>query len=273
MNAIVTLNRVNFYCDVTRNARYSFLEINSAVNDAITAYIDFKVGDESHRNPENFQWIQQIRDDLYTLIATATPSVTNGTAVTNKYYSSIPSHFNYPADYFQFISLRTTVSGISTYARPTNYNEIGPLLEDSFKHPTNEKPYFNETATGFTVWRGTTGTMTAFFEYIKLPTEFSVGQDSYLINPGGAVLTNGLSYIAVEVSVQNGVTRQIGTQFTAVGTALTSGQVILASNTSAIPLPEKVHEEIAKRAAEILLGVSSNIQQSQVAEKFANGQG
>lgn len=268
MNAIQTLNRVNFYADVTRNGRFSYLEIGTAVNDAIQDFMNEKLGDEAHRNPENFQWIQLIRDDLYTLIASATPTVSNGTTVVGRYYSSTPSSFSYPADYYQLIALRVISSGVSTYARPTTYNEIWPLLDDSFKHPTNVKPYYNETASGFTLWRGTTGTVTVSLDYIKHPATFTLSTEANLINPGGAVLTNGLSYIAVEVSVQNGVTRQIGEQFTAVGTALTSGQVILASNTTPINLPEKVQDEIAKRAAEILLGNTSNIQQAAVARSF-----
>lgn len=264
MNAITTLNRVNFYADVTRNGRFSYLEINSAVNDTIIEFIGEKLGDEEHRDPLNFEWIQQIRDSLYNLITTNNPSITTGTTITNRYYSFIPNHVNYPNDYEELIGIRCVIDGYSTYARPTTYNELGPLLEDSFKHPTNNKPYYLEDSTGYTIYRGSSGTIsTCTIEYIRTFTDFTLSQESNLINPGGAVLTNGASYIAVEVSVQNAVTRQIGEQFTAVGTSLTSGQVILASLTSPIDLPTKVHEEICRRAAARLLGVTSNLVQSQ----------
>lgn len=267
MNAILTLNRVNFYCDVTRSARWSFLEIDNAVNDAIFEFIDEKLGDEKHRNPENFEWIQRIRDELFTLITVASPSITSGTVITNKYFSFLPNHVNYPADYQDLIGMRAVIDGYTVYVRPTTYNELGPLLENSFKKPTNEKPYYLEDSTGFKIYRENTGTISSVsLEYLNIPTPFTLSQESNLIDPGGAVLTNGASYIAVEVSVQNSITRQIGTQFTAVGTSLTSGQVILASNTSPIPLPERAHEEIAQRAAKRLLGVTSNIVQSQVVQ-------
>lgn len=270
MNAIETLNKVFFYVDITRSARFSYLEVNMAVNDVIEDFVSQKLGDEQHRNPENFQWIQQIRDELYTLLTVATITPTNGTAITNRYYTTMPSHINFPTDYYDFVSLMVLIDGYTDYSRPTSYNDLGPLLKDSFKHPTNEKTYYNEDSTGLTIYRSNSGTFTsATLEYIKIPTEFTLSTESNLINPGAGVLTNGASYIAVETSVQNAVTYPIGTQFTAVGTALTSGQVILASLTSPIPLPEKAQEEICKRAAEVLLGVTSNIQQSQVAEKFA----
>lgn len=264
MNAIETLNRVNFYVDVTRSARFSYLEINSAVNDAMFEFIDKKIGDVEHRSPENFQWVQTIRDSLYTLISSNIPTITVGTAITSRYRQILPSSVDFPANYSDLISVRCIIDGIYCYARPTSYNELWPLFEDSFKYPSNVKPYYVEDASGVIVYRANEGTMTAVaLEYLKVPATFSVGQESQLINPGGAVLTNGLSYIAVEVSVQNAVTRQIGTQFTAVGTSLTSGQVILASNTTPIELPSKTHEEIAQMAAYRLLGVTSNLVQSQ----------
>jgi len=76
-----------------------------------------------------------------------------------------------------------------------------------------------------------------------------------------------LVYIAVEVSVHNGVTYAEGTQFTSANTNLTSGQVILAANTTTCELPEKCHDEIAKMAAEILLGVTKDYEASAFSEK------
>jgi len=261
------MNRIDFYLDITRNARFYFADYDKSVNDAIENYIDEQLGDEKQRQPENFQWIQQIRDNLYTLIKTVSPSVTNGTVITNRYYSSTPSHLNYPTDYRSFVSLNVLIDAYTDYSRPITYNEIGPLLKDSFKHPTNQKTYYNEDATGHVVWRGIGGTFTsASLTYIKEPVLFTVGSETQLIAPGAVVLTNAASYIAVEVSVQNGVTYQIGTQFTAVGTALTSGLVILASNTTQIELPEKVHDEICKAAARIMLLVTSNYNAAQAVQ-------
>lgn len=268
MNAIQIDNRIELYLDATRNARYQRVEKSAAVNDAIKKFIDDRFGDEANRNPYSFQFIQQDRDDLYTLIKSATPTVTNLTAITTDYYTTGVSRITNPTDYYTLISWNTTVAGIQTFARPITYNELGPLLEDSLKYPTNKRTYYLEDATGYKFYRGTTGTMTVGIEYIKTPATYSMGTDAQLIDAGVGVLTIGLSYIATEVSVQNSVTYQPGTQFTAaVSTTLTSGQVILASNTTTCDLPDKVHEIIAKMAADILSGVVSDYTRAQSIEK------
>ena len=266
MNSIATLNKINFYGDVTRNGRFTFAEINQAVNDATMAFIDEILGDPEQRTPNNFQLTQSIRTNLENLIKTATITPTNGTVIVNKYYSVTPSHINTPADYYDFIALNNLIDGFTDYSRPTNYSMKGPLFKDSFKHPTNAKTYFNEDATGLQIYRGVGGTYTsATLEYIRNTVDFTIGTEANLIGAGGA-LVNGLTYIATEISVQNAVTYAVGTSFVALGVLLTSGQVILSTNTSPIDLPAKIHSDICKRAATILLKVSGNIPQSQAVE-------
>lgn len=266
MNAIQCMALCDLYMDVSRNARFYYADYNNAFGNALQNYMDRRIGDETERDPMNFQWNQQIRDDLYTLIANASLSVTNGTVINNKYYSATPSHIIFPTDYYDFISLNVLIDGFTDYSKPITYNQLGPLLKDSFRHPTNIKTYFNEDSTGLTVWRGVGGVFTsAALEYIRQPAPFSVGNESLLINAGTAIV-NGSIYIATEISVQNGVTYQIGDQFTTSGTTLTSGQIILASNTQTVDLPLKAHSDVCKIAAEILLGVTSNYQAAQSAK-------
>lgn len=265
MNAIQTKQRIDFYINLTASARFTFAEYNIAMNDTIYEFVTEQMGDEDNRDPKNFQWIQQIRDNLYTLIKTATPSVTNGSTIVGPYYSSIPSHFNYPTDYDTLVYLSSTVSGITNYVRPTTYNMIGPLLNDSFRHPSNTKMYYVEDATGYTVYRGTTGTATVSIVYLKQPTAFSIGAETQLILPATA-LTLASVYTAVEVSVYNGVTYQIGASITGTGAVLTSGLVILASNTSPIDLPTKVHEFLCKGCAAKMLNSIGMPQQGAVIE-------
>jgi len=268
MNAIQIDNRIEFYLDATRNARFQRIEKSGAVNDAIRKFIDDRFGDLGHKSPYSFEFTQQVRDDLFTLIKSATPTVTNLTAITTNYGTTGVSRITNPTDYYELISWTTTITGIITFAQPTSYNGLIPLLEDSLKHPTNTYPYYLEDATGYKFYKGTTGTLVVGIDYIKTPATYSMGTDGQLINFGAAVLTIGLSYIATEVSVQNGVTYQPGTQFTAaVSTTLTSGQVILASNTTTCDLPDKVHEIIAKMAADILSGVVSDYTREQYLSK------
>ncbi|MFA7287649.1 MAG: hypothetical protein WC055_02100 [Melioribacteraceae bacterium] len=243
-----------------------------AVNDSMFEFISQEMGYEDQRNPENFQWVQRIRDNLYPLIKTSNPTISNGTAVTSPYYTSIPTSLTLPSDYDTFISLQYTISSITYYARPTSFNEIGPLLEDSFKHPANDLGYFNESTSSITLWRGSTGTVSsALLTYLKIPNTFSIGQDNQAINTGGT-LTNAITYYALETSVYAGVTYYMGAVITGTGAALTSGSVIAVSNTVALELPAKVHERICKMASEKLLKVIGMFDASAAIESEAQKQ-
>lgn len=268
MNAIQIDNRIEFYLDATRNGRFQRVEKSGAVNDAIKKFIDDRFGDLNEKNPYSFELTQQVRDDLFTLIKSATPTVTSLTSITTDYGTTGVNRITNPTDYYELISWSTTIDGITTFAQPTTYNALIPLLEDSLKQPTNKYPYYLEDATGYKFYRGTTGTLVVGIDYIKVPATYSMGADNQLINFGAGVLVVGQSYIATELSVQNGVTYQVGTQFTAaVTTTLTSGQVILASNTTTCDLPDKVHEIIAKMAADILSGAIADYTRYQQIEK------
>lgn len=270
MNAIQIKERVDFYLDITRNARFSFLTYAKAVNDAIEKIVNDQFGDINNQKPYSFDFIQQVKDNFYTLIKVGNPSITTGTAITNEYGSFIPNHVNFPTDYYIFISLDTTIDGIKNYARPLEYNQRGPVFRDSFRAPSNKQAYYLEDATGLTIYRGSTGTLSSVdLTYVKEPATYSIGNESLLINAGAGVLTTSAVYIAVEESVHNGITRQPGDQFTAANTNLTSGQVILASNTTTCDLPEKIHEEVAKTAAAIMAGVVSDFNRSAFVNKEA----
>lgn len=251
MNPIDIKKQIDFYNNLTENARFMFTEYDMAVNSAIIQFLDEKLGDRTQRNPENFQWVQSIRSDIYTLLATATPTLTVGTVINNRYYSITPTTFPAPADYYDFVCLTTLIDGYTDYSRPTSFNERGPLFKDSFRHPTNQKTFFNDTSSGFVVYRGTGGTFTSvLLEYIKQPATFTIGPEGSLVT---GTLTNAVQYYATEISTYNGVTYQIGAILTGTGAALTSGQAMPVLSTVACALPPKVHDEICKMASVILL--------------------
>jgi len=267
MNAIQIDNRIEFYLDATRNARYPRTEKSGAVNDAIKKFIDYNFGDADGRNPNSFEFTQQQRDNLYTLIKPATLTVTALSNIVTDYGSTGVSRITNPTDYYDLISWTATIAGLTTFAQPTSYGALIPLLEDSLKQPTNKHPYYLEDATGYKFYKGITGTLAVDINYIKTPATYSMGSDNQLIDAGIGVLTANANYIATEVSVNLGVTFQPGDLFTASSTTLTSGQVILASNTTTCDLPDKVHEIIAKMAADILSGVVSDYTREQYLSK------
>ena len=262
MNPIEIKQRIEFYIDLTRAPRFTFQDYNMAFNDSMSEYVSQQAGLSDQRMPQNIQLIQRIRDNLYTLIKTNNPTPTDGTTVVGQYYSSKPTTLPIPADYDTFLLLQYTISSVTYYARPTSFNELGPLLDDSFNRPTNSMGYFNETTSALTLWRGTTGTVSsALLTYIKTPNVFSIGQDNQIISP--SVLATG-SYYALETCVFDAVTYYMGQIIT--GNAvkvLTSGTVILVSNTTACELPSRVHEILCKWTAAKLLASVGMFQESQ----------
>ncbi len=267
MNAIQVANKVTFYTNRTKGNRYYFQEINDAVNDAIMKKIDSITNTDNPDRLKGIDRIQVMRDELWTLIK---PSVSVPTIIGLYNENVTINHINFPSDYQVFAALTVTIDGIQQYGKDTNYNERGPLLDCSFRRPTNEKVYCLEDKTGLLIYRGVIGSITsASLDYIKIPLDFNMGNEANLINLGTGVLTINTSYIAYEDSVYNGILRQSGTLFSTNGvlTNLTSGQVILASLLTTIELPDKTHNEICKIAASILLGVNDDFEGSAFTEK------
>lgn len=254
-NAIKTASVIDDYLDNPRGARYFRIQYDNAVASAIRNIIDSIIPSDPTK-PITVEIQQAASDNLYTLLKTQTAAPTTDIAL-------------YPADYRFFDSIYATIGGVQYWCRPTTPNKKGPMQDDSFRRATDIKPYYFQQLTGFKILHGI-GTVTSVdLNYYKTPLVFSIGKDSQLISAGTAIV-NASVYIAVDPSVQNSVSYNIGDQFTAVGTTLTSGTVILASNTVAIELPEKLHDKVAKLAAEILLGQTQQFNQSAFAEKEAD---
>jgi len=266
MNAIEIGYGIDFYTNLTHTSRFYNIEKNKAVNDAIMNKIDSIADTDNQNKLTGIDRIQKYRDELYTLLKTDSRLPTSV-----GYYNEdvFINRVSYPEDYQTFVALTLTINGKTTYARETTYNKRGPLLECSFRKPTNEKPYFLENESGLFIYKKNSDAIDpSKLDYIKKPAIFNMGDESQYINAGAGVLTIGLEYIATELSVQNAVIYQIGTQFTAVGsTTLTSGQVILASNTTTTDLPEKCHDEIILRASIKLLKSVGLIDAALVLEK------
>lgn len=266
MNPIQLKQRIDFYNDLTRNARFTFTEYAIAVNDVVQEFIFENLGDKENRNPKNFQWIDRINDQLYTLIKTATPALVAGTAITNKYYTTKVSTLAFPNDYSDFVALNLIIDGLTVYGRPTSFNKLQPLLRDSFKHPTSDNIFYNWNSTGLSIYYNGTASA-ASLVYIKGAVDYSIGQEANLID--GPVLLSAGSYYATAPSVYNGVSYQIGSVITG-GFTLSSGQVIPVSVTSPIDLPSQVHEEIAKRASVKMLIASGNYPSAQAVQSEAS---
>ena len=265
MNPIQLKQRIDFYNDLTRNARFTFTEYAIAVNDVVREFILENLGDKENRNPKNFQWIDRINDQLYNLIKTSAPALVAGTAITNKYYTTKVSTLAFPNDYSDFVGLNLIINGLTVYGRPTSFNKLQPMLRDSFRHPTDDSIFYNWNATGLTIYYNGTAS-SASLVYIKDPVNYSIGQEANLID--SPMLLSAGSYYATAPSVYNGVSYQIGDVITG-GFTLSSGQVIPVSVTSPVDLADQVHEEIAKRASVKMLIASGNYPSAQAVQTEA----
>src|SRR6478609_10706945 len=267
MNPIQFYYAISMYANTTQHSRYYFQEVNKAMNDSIMKKVD-SITDTAKVNEMNgIDRVQKFRDELYTLIKS---SVSVPTTITTINGEVTINHINFPVDYQTFAGLSVVIDGSQRFSRDTTYNEIGPMLQCSYRKPNNKKTYYLEDSTGLKIYRGITGAITsAELTYIKQPQTFYMGNETDEIDPGPTVLALNTNYTAIEESVYNGVTYIPGSSFTTNGVlqALASGQVILSSILVNTDLPEKCHDELAKMASEILLGVNSDFDNAAFAEK------
>jgi len=243
MNVVQMIEGIAFLNDRESSSRFLDEAYMKAINSAITRILEDRLDNIKMPKRYSFESVQRVRDELYTLVV-PTLSIT-----------PIGNTLAYPANYNYFLKLDCTIDGVTSYARPTSFNELGPLLENPWKAPSNTKPYYEQNLMGFVVYRGATGSFTAgLLDYIKNPDVVSVGNESDKISAGASALTIGVVYMAYEDSVHNGVTYVSGSTFTAVSAVLTSGMVIPNSVIVNCNLPEKIHQEVMRTASQIMQG-------------------
>lgn len=268
MNAIQIKDRIDFYNDLTRVPRFPLEDYVKAFNDVTRVFMDTMIGDINGRKNYDLQLTTQVRDNIYTLIETSAPTITAIGTTTTTAGSFVQNNATKPTNYYNFIALEIIIDGVTYFCRPTSYGEIGPLRENTFKKPSNTKVYYNENKTGFSLWRGTGGTLgTATLTYIKTPAVFSLGATSQYITSGNLTVA---TYIACEETVFAGTTYTSGTEFTGAVAALTSGRVILKSNTLTSDLPEKTHEVLCKMASGVMLASIGMVQSSAIVNNEVN---
>lgn len=266
MNPIEVFNAINVYIDRTQSARFYFSEVNQAVNDAAKKIIDSITDTDNGPRAGGIDRLQMYRDNLFPLIKNQV-SVPSAVGAYNANVSI--SHINYPTDYQAFAAGIITIDGNTTYLRETNHNEIGPLLECSFRAPNNNKPYFLEDSTGFLLYSGYSGTVSSCtLTYIKQPNTFYMGNENDLIGAGTNVLIASTSYTVFEDCLYSGNTYYSGSVFTTTGvTDLVSGHVIKTSIMTNIDLPTKLHDDVSKMAASILQGTVTHYEGANFSQK------
>jgi len=252
MNIVQMYFNASILNDRESSARFLDEQYMYAINAAIVMTIEDRVDNIKKPKKYSLESVQRVRDELYTLIPPTSTIVPVGNVIA------------YPLDYSHFLKLQVVIDGETSWVRPTNYNESGPLADNPWKKPSNTKPYFDQDNAGIVIYRGATGSFTsALLDYLKTPAKATMGNETNKILPGALVLTIGLVYVAYDDSVHNGVTYVTGTTFTAVSTVLTSGTVILYSLVTNCDLPEKIHGEVVRLASAIMSGTISDMDKKQ----------
>lgn len=241
------------------NARFSDEKTIKAINMAIDRIVEDRLDNIKNKKNYSFESVQTVRDQLYTLIPPTLSIVPTANVVA------------YPANYNYFLKLMCTIAGDTNVARPTSYNQSGLMYKDPFAYPTDEKPYFDQNLSGFTIYRDeqNTGSFTfALLDYIKNPDVVSIGNESNKIDSTGA-LTIGVTYIVYEQAVHNGVTYVEGATFVAVNAVLISGIVIPNALIVNCNLPTKLQYEVVNIAASIMQKSISQFNEGATLERDA----
>jgi hypothetical protein len=254
LNAIEMRVRIDSRIDRVRSPRFKDDSYYDAINEAIEAYIEDRTHNIKQKKTYSAESFQRVRDELYTLY-----KIDTGAPVGNV--------VAYPSDFYGYLLMYATIAGERQWCRPTDHNQLGPLLEHSFRKPSDTKPYFLQDLLGLTVQRGTAGAFSAHeLHYIKAPAIVSIGDESDKLT-SGATLTNLIVYYVNDEAVYNGTTYYPGDTITGTGTALTSGTVIASTNVTDCDLPDRSHKEIYQRAANIMMGVTEDYNKKQDIEK------
>lgn len=253
MNALQMRMRIDELNDRTKSPRFTDDKYYSAINQAIQMVINDRIENIKQKKKYSVQSVQRVRDELYTLIITNVP------------IAPASDILAYPTDYYYYLYLDCVIDGVTSYAKPTTYNKIGPLKLNSFKKPSDVKPYYNETSTGLRVLHGS-GTFTSgILDYIKMPNIVSIGNAGNKLTSASGVLSVLTTYYVYDECVYSGVTYYDGTTFTtpAFATALTSGTVIAAANVVNCDLPEILQNEVIRMASAIMNGTIEDYNKKQ----------
>ena len=264
MNIVQQHFKTKFYLDSERSPRFQVTQVDKALNSAITDIVlDRYHNIRQEQRKYAFQTSQRLRDELYTLVQKVDDLQAQGDIL-------LASHF--PDDYMLALIVIANISGQSIHTVPITYDEFSVIELDPFSRPSLTWPqrvYRIESAEGIKIIFGDIGSLVdGTMYYVKKPATVSIGTE---VSNGGTTLYPGTSIIAY-VDTNLIMYRQSGGTF---NYTLKEGEILLIGSVGGeaygivdtgivftdyvnCDLPEILHEEVCRKAAQILSGNVEN---------------
>lgn len=254
MNALQQKIAIDGIIDRVKSARFSDERYYQAINQAVQIFIDDTSESVKMLKRYSFQSSQRLRDKLYTLIA---PTVHGAPSAGN--IINMPDNYYYLTLVQAKVVDNITGESVKNNIREISYGEEGLIDRNPFKKPRIYKTYLNERDGYWQAFIPDNSTFTEYWlDYLKRPALVTIGFEDDKINQGGLIVINQKYYVYDEC-ISNGVIHHDGELFTATSTgALTSGTVIPFAKVVNCDLPIKVHDEVNRLAAAILMNSLDN---------------
>jgi hypothetical protein len=277
MNILQLHHKVTFFLDSVNSPRFNTFKKDESLNTAIMDIIlDRYDNIRKAQKDYAFQTSQRLRDELYTLVKKQSNLSASG---------GIIPKTNFPSDYMLLLSMKANISGTWINTIPVTYDEYNILELNPYTYPSIEYPeriYRIESQQGVEIRFGDVGTLIAAeIFYLARPARVSIGTTLDSTSPtiyktavpeiiaytdgilrlvmgggGGGGATDDLG----DKSIKKGEKYIIGT-YSEVGVQIISG--IFAYDYTECDLPEVLHEEICRKAAQVLSGNVENYNRSQ----------
>jgi len=243
LNVIQLHNEIKSQIDFVNNPRFPSRDYDRAINLSIEEIVNDRYDNIKNVKNYSFDSVQRVKDELRTLVTKTSPTSPTGDVV------------SFPVSYKHLLHLLVTLDGIDVASRAISFDELTGILNNSYTEPDADNPVFTEDVNGLTVYHGSSSFTSSVLTYLKTPDIVSAGLERQQIVTGsGVIVTSSVYLVVTDGTTHNSVVYESGETFIAANTNLTSGQVVLQSNTTDTDLPDILHQEISKRAAALLEG-------------------
>jgi hypothetical protein len=241
-NIIQMHDDINRQIDFVNNPRFPSRDYDRAINLSIEEFVNDRYDNVKVVKGYSFDSVQRVKDELRTLVTTSTiVPVSDIVAI--------------PATYKHFLQMLVTLDGIQTAVKSVSFDEISGYLNNTYTKPDADSPVITEDENGFKVYHGSSTLTSSDLTFLKTPAEVTSGLERQKISAGSGVLTAAATYIViVDGTTHNSTSYERGETFAAANTNLTTGKVVLRTNTIDTDLPDTAHKEIVNRAAAIMEG-------------------